>query len=257
MKIPGSYDVVGDIAIIELSDAAMPQRRKIANALMERHKNIRTVLLKLAGRKGTYRVRGYEHLAGQRKTRTTHAESGCRFAVDVARAYFSVREGSERLRIARYVKDKERVLVMFAGVGPYAIIIAKQKDAEVCAIEMNPVACSSMQANVRTNKVMHRVFPYCGDVRTIAPKLGLFDRVVMPLPKEGYMYLDVALRVLKKGGIVHFYSVEPKEDLWKNPLEQLTRAAQKATRRVHILDKHIVLPYAPRVYKVCVDARVD
>lgn len=253
-RVATAFDVIGDIAVLEIPRELEKKKEQIAKTLLSVHKNIRVVLRKKTARKDSYRLRGYEHLAGERRTTTLHRESGCTFALDVTKTYFSVREGTERLRVAEQVRERERVLVMFSGVGPFAIVIAKRKAVDVVTVEINPVAYTYMVQNVRTNRVMHRVTPLLGDVKKMVPMLSLFDRVIMPLPHSAHMFLGVAIDALRKGGVLHFYSIQPEKDLFSEPIKQLERATREKNRTVKILAKRKVLPYAPRVYKVCVDA---
>ena len=255
-KTVTSFDVIGDIAILEVPERLERRKKAIANALLKVHKNIKVVLRKASGRGGPYRTHKLHFLAGAKRVTTVHHESSCTFALNVETCYFSMREATERQRIASLVKDGERVLVMFAGVGPYAIVIAKKKDVQMVAVEINPDAVAYMEKNVKANKVMHRVAPVLGDVKMVVPDFDKFDRVVMPLPLSAHEYLDVAIHALKKGGIVHFYSVQQEKDLYSEPMKVLEHEAKKMRRRVKIVDKRAVLPYAPRVWKVCVDAKI-
>ncbi|MBI4017850.1 MAG: class I SAM-dependent methyltransferase family protein, partial [Candidatus Aenigmarchaeota archaeon] len=74
MERTRAYDVVGDIAIVEIDDNA--EFNEIAKSIMGSHKNIKVVLRKVSERIGTHRTRTYAHLAGERRTTTVHKESG-------------------------------------------------------------------------------------------------------------------------------------------------------------------------------------
>ncbi|TRO47086.1 class I SAM-dependent methyltransferase family protein, partial [Candidatus Bathyarchaeota archaeon] len=124
-KVCNSFDIVGDIAIIRLPSASSVTAQSAADAIMSRHKNVKTVLLQASPVSGDLRLRRLLHLAGQNKTRTIHREFGCLFSFDVTKCYFSPRLSQERLRIARRVEPGETVVNMFAGVGCFSIMIAK------------------------------------------------------------------------------------------------------------------------------------
>jgi tRNA (guanine37-N1)-methyltransferase len=252
------FDVIGDVAIIEIPPELESKKLIIARALAKAQPHVRAVCRKLGEREGRFRLRGLELLLGK-GTETEHRECGLFFRLDVAKAYFSPRESTERQRIAAQVKPKENVIVFFAGVGPYAIMIAKKrKPARVYAIEANPDAVKYMEENVRINGVQEKVEPILGDVRKAAGKFyGKCDRVVMPLPKEGYKFLGEAFACIKpKGGMIHFYSYAHEDDLFQEAEGLVKRAAQKAGRSIKILEKRKVLPYGPRVFKVCLDIKV-
>ncbi|MEM7816081.1 MAG: class I SAM-dependent methyltransferase family protein, partial [Candidatus Aenigmatarchaeota archaeon] len=177
------FDIIGDVAVIEIPDELERQKMAIAKAVLMANRNVRTVCRKLGEREGRYRLREMEILLGK-STETVHREYGCAFKLDVRKVYFSPREGTERQRVAEQVKPKETVMVMFEGVGPYAIQIAKKqpKVKKVIAIEINPKAVEYMRENITLNKVSDRVEPVLGDVSRAAKRFyGTCDRVVMPL----------------------------------------------------------------------------
>jgi tRNA (guanine37-N1)-methyltransferase len=76
------------------------------------------------------------------------------------------------------------VLDMFAGVGPFSIVIArKHPSATVYAVEKNPEAYRYLCINVALNKLVGRVTPIHGDAAKVVPSLQTkFNRVVMNLP---------------------------------------------------------------------------
>jgi tRNA (guanine37-N1)-methyltransferase len=205
-RISSGVDVVGDIAIVRLTDFDAKEKLKVARALLDQLKNVRVVMEQQGGIEGEFRLRKLRHLAGEKRTLTTHRENGCTFKVDVARCYFSPRLSTERLRIAQEAKRKERVLNMFAGVGPYSIPIAKLAGASVTSCELNEVAAKLHEQNNRMNKVEPLVFVVHGDAAELPSMVrGKFDRVIMPLPSEADRFLPTALEMARKGAIIHYY----------------------------------------------------
>ncbi|RLJ06495.1 MAG: class I SAM-dependent methyltransferase family protein, partial [Candidatus Aenigmatarchaeota archaeon] len=179
----------------------------IAEALMQLHRNVKTVLQKLSERHGTFRLKEYRLLAGDPNTEVLHREHGFLLKLDPKKAYYSPRESTERQRVARQVKPGERVLVMFSGICPYPIAIAKrQPEVKIYAVELNPDAHRYAEENIRINGLQEKITALQGDVREICPRLGRFDRIIMPLAKDAWKYLDLAFSCCKSGGIVHFYS---------------------------------------------------
>ena len=257
--LPRAFEMVGDGARIERPPGLVKKKSAIAKALKQVHPRIKTVCNKLGERGGKFRLRSLEVLLGS-ETKTEHRESGCRFILDVQEAYFSGREGTERQRIASQVRPREKVLVMFSGVGPYAVVIAKAqpKVGKVYAVEMNPKAHAYAVENVRINRVQLKVKPVCGDVRKVCPELHeRFDRILMPLPKGAHNYLGVAFKCLRSGGMIHFYHWDREEDLYSKALKIIQLEAKKAKRSVKIANMQRVLPYGPRVWKICMDLRVS
>ncbi|MCD6446081.1 class I SAM-dependent methyltransferase family protein [Candidatus Bathyarchaeota archaeon] len=263
-NIYSSYDLIGDIAILRLTEEAMKYSEIIAEALMNIHKNVKTVLAQVSPVKGEFRLRKLEFLAGEKKTVTVHKESGCKFLVDVEKCYFSPRLLYERMRIAKQVRDYETVVNMFAGVGCYSIIIAKHsKVGKVYSIDLNPVAVQFMKENVRLNRLYGRVIPIQGDAgEIIKEKLShVADRVLMPLPEKALEYLPYALLALKKHGVgwIHLYDFEHARKSEK-PMEKVkfkvTEKLLSLNEKFEIPFNRIVRTVGPNWYQVVLDIKV-
>lgn len=212
MKVYNSYDVVGDIAILRLSEASEKYCEVIAKTVMDVHRNVRTVLVQAGPVHGSFRTREFHHVTGESNVVTTHVEAGCTFSVDVSKCYFSPRLSYERMRVARLVRDEEVVVNMFAGLGCFSLLISKHSNAAmVYSIDANPSAFYYMRENVRMNGAYGKVIPMLGDAKEIieAKLRHLADRVLMPLPEKALEYLPYSLLTLKKtGGWVHYYCFE-------------------------------------------------
>ncbi len=211
-RVYGSFDVVGDIAIIKMPVFLEADAKTAADAIMARCRGVKTVLAQLSKVSGSHRVRGLIHVAGERKTETVHKEHGCLFAVDLEKCYFSPRLIGERLRIAGLVQPWETVVNMFAGVGCFSILIARKvPSAKVYSIDVNPDAVELMRRNVRLNRVFERVLPFLGDSKELVQNRlqGCADRILMPLPEKAIEYLPVAVSALKpSGGLIHVHLFE-------------------------------------------------
>ncbi len=255
-KVVRSFEIIGDVVIINLPDEVSHLSDLIVQAILSKHKHIKTVLRKVGEVSGEYRVAKYEVLYGG-KTETVAKEFGCRFLVDPTKVYYSSRLSTERGRIAKLVKEGERVLVMFAGVGPYAIVIAKlAKPKEVIGVEINPKAVEYFRKNVELNKVQDVVKVYEGDVREVVPKLeGKFDRVLMPAPYSAEDFVYLLKDKVKIGSYVHYYTFageEEEEELPKR-VEELFKRHGMVVRVVNMRDCG---SFAPRVYRYVLDLEV-
>ncbi len=262
--VPSSFDIVGSrgraVAILELEEPLLPYAKVIAEELMRIHRSVVAVYRKLGGRSGEFRLRELELVAGEPVTEVVHKEHGYVLKLDVTKVYFSPREATERQRVASKVAPGERVMVMFAGVGPFAIAIAKAQPLveRVIAIEINPVAYSYMVENIKLNKLEGKVVPVLGDVREKAPEFyGCCTRVVMPLPKGAYAFLDHAVKCLSGKGVIHFYYWGAEGEAFQQGFELVRRAAEQQGCSAQLLEARVVSPYAPRVYKVAIDAYVE
>jgi len=238
-----SYDVVGDIAVIRVPDSLQHRRETIAEAIMQTHKRVKTVLCQTGPISGDFRLRKLEWVAGEKKTEAIHKEHGCVFKVDLEACYFSPRLSYERMRIARLAQPDEVVVNMFAGVGCYSIIVAKHSKAlKIYSIDVNPVAVQYMQENVKLNRVEERVVPVHGDAKKVIEERlrSVADRVLMPLPEKAYEYLDCAVLALKPvGGWIHYYDFEhAKKD--ENPIEKIE---SKVSKKLHELSVNFEVPF--------------
>ncbi len=251
-----SFDIIGDIAVIQISRGMEDKAELIADALMRVHKNVKVVCQKMGPRQGTFRVAPMRVIKGEDRCTTIYKENGVRMKADLVRAYFSPRLSHERERIANQVKDGETIAALFAGVGPYPLVIAKKKRVKIFAVELNPYAYGLMVENIKMNHLVGEIEPILGDVRKVGPELPKCDRVLMPLPKGGEDFLDVAMRIAKPGGIVHFYQFTPEDDLYGEPISRIESAARRLDKKVKILNKKIVLPHKTRVYHVVIDFAV-
>jgi len=175
-------------------------------------RNVKTVLAQTSPVHGDFRTRDLKFVAGENRTTTTNAESGCKFRIDLATVYFSPRLSHERMRVASLVRPRETVVNMFAGVGCFSIIVAKHSDvAKVFSVDLNPEAVRLMRENIRLNGVFGKVVPVLGDAReVIRTRLrNAADRVLMPLPGKSLEYLPDAVSALKKkDGWIHCYFFE-------------------------------------------------
>ncbi|MDY6770202.1 MAG: class I SAM-dependent methyltransferase family protein [Candidatus Nanohaloarchaea archaeon] len=254
-----SYDIVGDVAIIKVPDELEHRKDAIADALLEQHSNVNTVVRKTGERSGDYRVADYEVLRGD-STETLHREHGCRFELDPTTVYFSERLGHERGRVVDQAEPGETVIDMFAGVGPFTVELARNADAgQVHAFEANPAAADYLERNVELNGVADRVDVYGGDVRDHLPGVDVAaDRVIMNLPGSSEAFLGLALDTVWEGGVIHYYSFVPKDDL-----DDGTAAGDVAERfaehgaDVTVERVEVCGHYNPAVERVCFDVRVE
>jgi len=247
-----AYEIVGDIAIIDQYESDAQQ---IADVMI-RNKKIKTVLQAASSVTGEYRTRELTFLAGEKRTETLYRENGCRYLLDVAKVYFTPRLATERMRIAEQVKGGDKVVDMFAGVGPFSVLIAKKfPGAQVIAIDKNPDAIKYLRENVRLNK-LHNVSIREGDAREEIKGISEADHVIMNLPHSGLEFLDAAFGAIKKGGVIHFYAIAHEDDLFDGLFRKIEESARLANVSVIPLDRRIVRPYAPYQYNVCIDFQV-
>ncbi len=249
-----AFDTIGDIAIIEVPPELEAHEKAIAKALTEAHKNIRSVYRKSGDIKGEERTREFKFLHGEERTETIYREHGMKLKLDISKVYFSPRLSAERERILAQTEDREVVVDLFAGIGPFSILLAKYRDLKVYAIDINLPAFEYLKENIRINKVGDRVIPLLGDCREVAPK-DTATRVIMNLPKSSDRFLDLAFDIIKEG-VIHYYTISPEEDLYDSKVDFIKKAAEKRGKTVEILNRKIVRPYAPYNHHVAIDVLV-
>lgn len=209
-----SYDVVGDLAIIIIAEGLEARENLIGEAILAINKNVKVVLKRAGMYQGEFRLIPLEVIAGENRKETQCKENGVRLLLNPEIAYYSVRSSSERKRIAELVKPGEDVLVMFSGVAPFPLVIAKNSGAKsIVGIEKNPEAHRYGVENLKLNKKLRNIKLYCGDVDEVLPGLKrTFDRILMPLPKGADAFLKTAITHLSNPGILHYYSILDKTE---------------------------------------------
>lgn len=249
-----SYDVIGLIAVMKFNNEKNKEKKKIAEKLLKEHKNIKTILEKIDKVKGRLRTYKTKYLAGIKTKETIHRESGCRFKLDVEKTYFSPRLSNERLEIAKEIRRKDKVLVMFAGVAPYSIVIAKVSGAKVVSVELNRIASKYAEENVRLNKLVGKVEVVQGDVKRIVPRLNeKFDVIVMPRPQLKESFLKEAFKVAKKSCRIFYYDFATTPD---GILERVYRESKKAGKKIVIEKVKRAGDIAPFRYRWRIDFKI-
>ena len=252
-RMPG-YDILGNISVVEIPDGMEGEEGAISKAIMESHKGVGTVLAKAGPVTGIYRTRKLKYVAGKRSYIATYRENGCTFRFNVRDVFFSSRLSYERARIASLASPREKVIVMFAGAGPFAIEIAKrQPSAEVIAIDINRKAFEWMKENVSINKTSN-VTPVLGDVDAVAEKYaGFADRIVMPLPKSSHLHMRSALLMAKKKAVIHVYAFGSTEGAAADTAKEVGRLADEIGYSARSVFSRVVRNYSPKENEVVVD----
>lgn len=258
--IPSSYEIIGSrsgiVIIIQIPEGLEKYENEIVQGLLSLHKNVKAVIKKTSERKGEYRLFDYYLLHGE-STEVIHKEYGYFIKVDPLRVYFSAKDASDRVDIAKSVNPNEEILYMFAGVAPYAIAICKYQAnvKKIIAIEKNEIAYKYMLETIKINKLEGKIIPILGDVKEVCPQYyGFADRILMTLPLGAYEYLPFALKCLKKsGGIIHFYHIGKEGVLYDEAIEIISKYCKENNFYFSVLKAKKVNEYAPYKYKIRVD----
>jgi len=257
LLVKNSFDLIGDIAVLQVPPELEPKEKIIADALMQVHRNIRVVCKKSGIVSGEFRILPVEIILGEKRTETAHKEHGCLYRLDISKAFFTPRLATERMRIAIQCKPKETVVDMFAGVGPFSILIAKKSGAKVFAIDLNADAHRYLVENIRLNKLEENVTPILGDAKKVcSTKLkNRADRIIMNLPKHAFGFFPAALNCLKQKGVIHYHFFAREADKAAH-IEKLKLVAEKKGCSFKVLALKKVRQIAPREWNWAVDIRI-
>jgi tRNA (guanine37-N1)-methyltransferase len=253
-----AFDQVGDIIIIRIPDSLLSKKEIIGKTLLEQVKTAKSVFYQASSVEGDFRTRDLEILAGENKTETEYKEFGCRFIVDVEKAFFSPRLSTERDRIADLVQEGETLINMFGGIGMFSIIAAKRKKCTVYNIDINPIASKLCEKNIELNKLEGKVISIHGDAaKIVEEKLqDKGDRVLMLLPERSDKFLDSAIFAAKNKGIIHYYSHIHADEKSKAAKLSEKHYSEITPVKSNILNSKIVRAVGPRYYQTVVDVRI-
>ncbi|MCG1004426.1 MULTISPECIES: class I SAM-dependent methyltransferase family protein [Halobacterium] len=262
-RAPSSWAVVGTVILADFTDCPRPV--EVGEAFLELHGEADTVLAR-GGIDGEHREPDVSVIAGEGDTETVHTEHGTKYAIDLSRVMFAPGNKAERARMGEVVSEDERVLDMFAGIGYFALPMARA-GARVTAVEKNPESFRYLAENAQLNGVSRNLDCVLGDCRDVDTEA---DRVVMgyydalgggPVDdvetrEGGPGYLDAALDNLVSGGVLHVHSAVPEAELWERPESRLRAGCERAGRAVDVADRRVVKSHSAGVEHVVLDARV-
>ena len=248
-----SFDTIGEIVILEIPDNLEDKKQIIGDAALEFTKR-RSVYMKKSAIKGTTRVRDLEFLSGIDDSVTIHKEHGARLKLDVREMYFSPRLATERKRVMESVRDGEKILDMFCGIGPFPIVIARNKNVDITAVDINESAIKYLNENIRLNKLKGSIETYTGDIAEVSDSFKTkFDRIIMNLPGLAYTFLDLAVDLIEEDGIINYYEFS---DSYDQGIKRLKDACLKKNKKVEIINTRKVKSPSPGEWHMAIDGKV-
>ena len=256
-ELKKSFDIIGDVVIVEIPEDLEAHKKEIGQATLQFTKR-KTVYMKKSAVKGVTRVRELELIAGEDNPITIHKEHGTRLKLDVKNVYFSPRLATERKRVQEATQDGEEILDMFAGIGPFPIVIAHEKNVNITAVDINEYAIKYLNENIKLNKLAPNahITAICGDTNEVALnelKDKKFDRLIMNLPGLAPEFLDLAVSLCKDGGVIHYYEFS---DGFSQGIERAQIACEKQNKEVEILNTRKVKSSSPGMWHVAIDCKV-
>ncbi len=282
VKIP--HDVLGNIAILKFpKEMKIAEKREIAKGFLKENKKVETVLEKTGRIKGRLRKAELKFLVGKNVRVAEYVENKCKFRFNVDETYFSPRLAEQRKQVAeelvrilkrcnrsqirnnrnpahlsldsesgnskaRLREVKPKILVMFAGVAPWSVVIAKKlkeagKQVEIISNEINRNANKYAGENIRINHVGDYVEVVGGDAKKLPEKLKeKFDFILMPRPQLDETFLKTALKLSKKGTVIYYHGFGRDEDV----LEEIKKDVGKKIGKIVMSKAGEIAPYKYR-----------
>lgn len=265
MKTP--QDIIGNIAVLKFPKKTGWLKKKLtARKILKQNKNIKTVVEKTEKIKGRLRKPKTKHTAGKKTKQTIYKENNCIFKLNIDETYFSPRLSSHRKnicnQIAKKLKSNSKVLVMFAGIAPWAIVLAKilktkypKKKIKITSNEINKKANTYAKQNIRINKLEKYIKIISGDAKKLPEKLSKnykADIIIMPRPNLKETFLKTALKLSKKGTEIYYHGFGKKQKVLDEIQTQLKKHKIK-TSKIKIKKAGEIAPYEFRwlaVFKV-------
>ena len=258
-RLISAFDQIGGIIVVRIPETLMHRRAVIGKTLFDQVKSAESVFCQSSDVKGDYRVRNLELLAGIDSTVTEYKEHGCRFEVDVQKAFFSPRLSAERLRIAGLIKDSETIVNMFAGIGTFSIVAARLRRCTVYSIDINPEASRLCERNIARNRLKGKVVSLNGNAPEIIREelADAATRTLMLLPERSDEFLGSALEATRDGGTIHFYAHTSSCRRDRAPSAAKKHFVAVCPVQHTILSSRSVRAVGPRYYQTVVDAQIS
>ena len=295
-EIPSAFEVIGDLAHVNLRDELLPFKYLIGKVLLDKNTpRIRTVVNKVGTIETKYRTFGMEVIAGRKDPGWSIVEvreEGCLYKLDFQRVYWNSRLGGEHRRIVKLIRDDAmstpgrslKIGDMMAGIGPFAIPLTslscrKKKSSkkgkvdnngdndqqiEVYANDLNPASYEYLVINSERNKCQNLLM-YNIDARVFCHQLqdeGIFpDHYIMNLPATALEFLD-AFRGYKSSDklpMIHVHCFAPKnqEEADRQIWERSEAALGcRLDKNANDVVIHLVRDVAPNKNMYCVSFRL-
>ena len=282
-----AFNMLGSIALVNFPDGnKLKEKKEFAKYLIKSHKNIKTVLEKSQKFSGRLRKQKTKLLAGEDTREVLYKENGCTFRFNIDDTYFSPRLANERMELAKSIKKNSEVLVMFAGVAPFSIVIAKNsKVKKVYSNEINRKANKYAELNIEKNKLKDKVILLPGDIKKVADKLceskvissegskrnhkfsamrmeheensgfPRFDVIIMPRPQLKDSFLKQAFKLSKKGTTIYYYDFCKTNEI-DSIVEMIKEEAKKEKKKIKIIQSKNAGELAPYKIRLRIDFKV-
>ncbi len=258
--IPKGFQKTGEIIIMNLPLELESKFNIIGEAVLEIVSNVKTVCAKVGEITGEFRRPQIKVIAGENNLEVENFENGVWFCYDAGKIMFAKGNVSERGRLPKIVKEGELIVDMFVGIGYFSLPIAKKvKGVKIYGIDKNPDSIFWLKKAIKKNK-LDNLEVIEGDSKAEVGRLiveGIkADRVLMgylPPPEE---FVSHALKILKKGGMIH-YDALIRTDFVEGDLAKIKELFEQTGRKVEIVNPQRVKSYRPKVDHYVVDLKIN
>lgn len=233
-ELPKNFEIIGKSMLIKFRDNFKYDKYKLAHEL----KNVFKLhgVYEIRDIEGPMRTLRVDVLCGE-PLLERHRENGIIYSLNPSHIMFSKGNKFERGRIEKIVDRTKIVVDMFAGIGYYSLIAARNSKT-VHAIEINPEAFYFLLLNKYYNK-FDNIIPYLMDCRYF-PYDNIADLLILG-HFESISYLDKALDIAKNGSVLLVHLLERRGD---DNTEQLLEYNMK------VVHKRTVKSYSPSMNHV-------
>ncbi|XP_016041989.1 tRNA (guanine(37)-N1)-methyltransferase [Erinaceus europaeus] len=273
--VTSAFSRVGHIAHLNLRDHQLPFKHLIGQVMIDKNPGITSAVNKVNNIDNTYRNFQMEVLSGEENMMTKVRENNYTYEFDFSKVYWNPRLSTEHNRITELLKPGDILFDVFAGVGPFAIPVAK-KNCTVFANDLNPESHKWLLHNCKLNKVDQKVKVFNldgkdflqGPVREeLMQQLGPHSQerkhsmhIVMNLPAKAIEFLSVFSSLLDGQPcneflpIVHCYSfskdANPAKDVQQRAGAALGISLESCS------SVHIVRNVAPNKEMLCITFQI-
>jgi len=230
VEVPSSFEQAGHVVHLNLRAEHEPYKEVIAQVVLDKTSQCRTVVNKVGDVGSAYRTFPLEVLAGDDDTVVTLKESDCVFEFDYRAVYWNSRLQAEHRRVVDLLAGlaaSVKVADATCGVGPFALPLAK-RGVDVVANDLNPAAVRALRGNRRRNKISDARLQIDGPgcARTFLRR-NSYTHAILNLPAAGIALLDAfrgrlpplpleEKKCKDRGPLVLCYCFGPKADKKKD-----------------------------------------
>mmetsp|Transcript_9633 Transcript_9633/g.14226 ORF Transcript_9633/g.14226 Transcript_9633/m.14226 type:complete len:384 (-) Transcript_9633:104-1255(-) len=256
-------EIIGNILILPPREEEKDREQKIAKRLIKvinkEKEKIKSVVKMEGNHEGKYRLQKYNVLYGDEKPLyvENYKESGITIQFHLEEVFFSNKLAGERARITKKIKEQDKVIVGFAGCGPFPCVIGKKTTQKISVVEMNPSAIKHLKNNLKNNSIEYNI--YEGDWMTSADMIkDTFDQIVLPAPfvetPQIIQFINYALENYATTNTTIYYYDHVNESEVQSKFQK--EIQKKLVKKTNFVEAICCGSMSPRFARVCYEFKV-